>query len=184
MLYWPLDPKFREIRSAQPAYELCTRAIPTRQRIPKKIKKSTSQPALSIDDFGKILNQMATPRDRIITKLLFFCALRRSELLVLKWKDFQEKDGIVFLKIERSFCSRTHVINEWGGKQGSNEGKAAQVVAVPPQLAKDLKGWSEYGLTNSSNRVLHFSSTDRQAAHSDELVRRRVEASRVESRNS
>ena len=49
------------------------------------------------------------------------------------------------LNIERSFCSRTHRIKEWTGKQAGTEGKTAGKVAVPPLLADAIAGWRKYG---------------------------------------
>ncbi|MGA8030513.1 MAG: site-specific integrase [Bryobacteraceae bacterium] len=127
-----------------------SRLIPKTQRVPKRIKKPQSQPSISIDQFIALSEEIKTPRDRLILNILFLCAVRRGELFTLKWKDFHEQNGMYVLDIQRSFCSRTHKIKEWAGKI-AGEGKAAQKVAVPPQLAKDILGWREYGLTNGSD---------------------------------
>ena len=79
------------------------------QRIPKGVKTAHSQPYTSGTDFVNILSKIERPRDQIILKILFLCAVRRSELFVFKWSDF---DGSV-LSVRRSFDSRTHKINEW-----------------------------------------------------------------------
>jgi hypothetical protein len=55
------------------------------------------------------------------------------------------------LNIERSFCSRTHRIKEWTGKQAGTEGKTAGKVAAPPLLADAIAGWREYGDTNADD---------------------------------
>jgi hypothetical protein len=73
--------------------------------------------------FVALLDFIRIPRDRIILKILFYCALRRSELFVLKRKDFQVETGSVFyFEIQRSFCSRTHKIKEWD-EEGMDEGQ-------------------------------------------------------------
>jgi integrase len=77
--------------------------IPKNRRIPKGVKKAQNQPFVTIDDFVKLCDVITRPRDQIILKILFFCAMRRSELLVLKWKDFFQLDGIYTFAIQRSF---------------------------------------------------------------------------------
>jgi integrase len=126
-----------------------SRLIPRTHRIPKRIKKPTSQPAIAIDQFAFILENIRTPRDRIVLKLLFLCAVRRGELFVFKWKDFRQQDEMYILNVERSFCSRTHRLKEWAGKLGS--GKAPQKVAVPPDLAREIIGWREFGDTDGKD---------------------------------
>jgi len=127
------------------------RLIPRLKRIPRGVKKSKDQPFVSVEQFIAILNEIKKPRDRMILKILFLCAVRRSELFVIKWKDFHQQDGTFTFNIERSFCSRTHKIKEWMGKQAGIRGRAAGKVAVPPRLAKEIIGWREYGDTDGSD---------------------------------
>jgi integrase len=122
------------------------RLIPTKQRIPKGVKKAHSQPFITIEQFVKLLNAIARPRDRIILTILFLCAVRRSELLVLKWKDFSKNGEMHTFTIQRSFDSRTHKIKEWNSAL-----KAHGKVAVPPALASDIEGWRKYGDTNGAD---------------------------------
>jgi len=120
--------------------------IPKNLRIPKGVKKAQSQPYITVDQFVELLGFMVRPRDRIILKILFLCAVRRSELLVLKWKDFVKENGMDTFTIQRSFDSRTHKIKEWNAAL-----KAHAKVAVPPQLASDIEGWRKYGDTNGND---------------------------------
>jgi integrase len=122
------------------------RLIPAKQRIPKGVKKAHSQPFIMIEQFVKLLSAIARPRDRIILKILFLCAVRRSELLVLKWKDFTKNGEMYTFTIQRSFDSRTHKIREWNSAL-----KAHGKVAVPPALAADIEGWRKYGDTNGND---------------------------------
>jgi integrase len=122
------------------------RLIPAKQRIPKGVKKAHSQPFISVEQFVKLLSAIARPRDRIILKILFLCAVRRGELLVLKWKDFNKNGEMYTFSIQRSFDSRTHKIREWNSAL-----KAHGKVAVPPTLASDIEGWRKYGDTNSND---------------------------------
>jgi integrase len=66
--------------------------IPKSRRIPKGVKKAQGQPFISVDQFISLLGKIERPRDQIILKILFLCAVRRSELLVLKWKDLEQND--------------------------------------------------------------------------------------------
>jgi integrase len=132
------------------------RLIPKKRRFPKGIQKNSSQPAIRTDQFISLEETIRSPRDKIILEILFFCAVRRSELFVLKWKDFESQAGdISVFKIRRSFCSRTHKIKEWAAAsdedQDRYEGKAKGVVAVPPQLAAKIKGWAEFGDTDAND---------------------------------
>jgi hypothetical protein len=61
------------------------RLIPAKQRIPKGVKRKHSQPHIDTDQFVALLQKIERPRDRIIIKILFLYAVRRSELLVLRW---------------------------------------------------------------------------------------------------
>jgi integrase len=122
------------------------RLIPAKQRIPKGVKKAHSQPFITVEQFVKLLSAIARPRDRIILKILFLCAVRRGELLVLKWKDFSKNGEMYTFSIQRSFDSRTHKIREWNSAL-----KAHGKVAVPPTLASDIEGWRKYGDTNGSD---------------------------------
>jgi hypothetical protein len=89
------------------------RLIPAKQRILKGVKKAHSQPFITAEQFVKLLITITRPRDQIILKILFLCAVRRSELLVLKWKDFSKSGEMYTFTIQRSFDSRTHKIKEW-----------------------------------------------------------------------
>ena len=120
--------------------------IPKNRRIPKGVKKAQGQPFISVDQFISLLGTIERPRDQIILKILFLCAVRRSELLVLKWKDLEQNDRMYTFTIQRSFCSRTHKIKEWNPAL-----KAHGKVAVPPKLAADLEGWRKYGDTNGGD---------------------------------
>src|ERR1035437_7124873 len=120
--------------------------IPKNRRIPKGVKKAQGQPFISVDQFISLLGKIERPRDQIILKILFLCAVRRSELLVLKWKDLEQNDRMYTFTIQRSFCSRTHKIKEWNPAL-----KAHGKVAVPPKLAADLEGWRKYGDTNGGD---------------------------------
>jgi integrase len=122
------------------------RLIPAKQRIPKGVKKAHSQPFVTVEQFVKLLSAIARPRDRIILKILFLCAVRRSELLVLKWKDFSKNGEMYTFTIQRSFDSRTHKIREWNSAL-----KAHGKVAVPPMLASDIEGWRKYGDTHGND---------------------------------
>jgi len=102
-----------------------SRLIPKTQRIPKGVKTAHSQPYTSGEDFVNILSKMRDRGDQIILKILFLCAVRRSELFVFKWSDF---DGSVCPCAVPS-DSRTHKINEWNPDR-----KAHGKVAVPPSL--------------------------------------------------
>jgi integrase len=120
--------------------------IPKNRRTPKGVKKTHHQPFVTVDDFVKLFDAVSRPRDRIILKVLFLCAVRRSEFLVLKWKDFVQDDGRYTFTIQRSFDSRTHKIKEW-----NPDLKAHGKVAVPPQLACEIEGWRKYGDTNGTD---------------------------------
>jgi integrase len=122
-------------------------AIPKAHRIPKGVKRAAAQPAISIEQFAALLNTIKKPRDKIILKILFLCAVRRGELFVLKWKDFQQQDGRWLLRIERSFCARTHRVKEWAGKVVGTP-RTPAMVAVPPVLAEEVEGWRKYGDTD------------------------------------
>jgi len=122
------------------------RLIPKNRRIPKGVKKAQSQPFVTVEQFVKLLSAITRPRDQIILKILFLCAVRRSELLVLKWKDFGKNGDMHAFTIQRSFDSRTHKVKEWNPAL-----KAHGKVAVPPQLASDLEGWRKYGDTNGND---------------------------------
>lgn len=126
------------------------RLIPPRQRIPKGVKRSKGQPSISIDQYKQLLDEIKNPRDKIILKILFLCALRRGELFAIKWKDLVVRDGMTILNIERSFDSHTHKIKEWSGKVAGTGATPAKVV-VPPKLAEDLEGWRRYGNTNATD---------------------------------
>ena len=89
------------------------RLIPAKQRIPKGVKKAHSQPFITAEQFVKLLSAITRPRDQIILKIPFLCAVRRSDLLVLKWKDFSKSGEMYTFTIQRSFDSRTHKIMEW-----------------------------------------------------------------------
>jgi len=52
--------------------------IPKNRRIPKGVKKAVSQPAVNIDQYVALLNEIKKPRDGIILKILFLCAVRRG----------------------------------------------------------------------------------------------------------
>ena len=52
------------------------RLIPKNRRIPKGVKRAASQPAVNIDQYVALLNEIKKPRDRIILKILFLCAVR------------------------------------------------------------------------------------------------------------
>jgi integrase/recombinase XerD len=108
------------------------------------VKKPKSQPAITMEDFRKLYKAITNPRDRLILKVLFLGGVRRGELFVIKWKDW---DGQHTLKIERSFDAQTHRVKEWSGKV---TGPKSAEVAVPPGLAEDLNGWRRYGNTDSS----------------------------------
>ncbi|HEU0119023.1 MAG TPA: site-specific integrase [Bryobacteraceae bacterium] len=125
------------------------RLIPKNRRIPKGVKKSKVKPTLTIEQFVSLRAAIAKPRDRMIANLLFLCALRRSEVFPLKWKDLTKEGDIDILKIERSFCSRTHKIKEWAGKQAG--GSAVAVVALPPGLVVELNGWRQFGDSDGSD---------------------------------
>jgi integrase len=127
------------------------RLIPKHRRIPKGVVKAKSQGFITIEQFVALLNVIGRARDRIIVKILFLCAVRRSELFCIRWKDFVQQDGHYTLNIERSFCSRTHKIKEWVGKQAGNQEKAPAKVAVPPKLAEDLLNWGNVGDTDASD---------------------------------
>jgi hypothetical protein len=60
----------------------------------------------------ELLSAINRPRDQI-TKILFLCAVRRIELLVLKWKDFSKDGEMYTFTIQRPFDPRTHKIKEW-----------------------------------------------------------------------
>jgi integrase len=122
------------------------RLIPAKQRIPKGAKKAHSQPFITVEQFVKLSSAIARPRDRIILKILFLCAVRRSELLVLKWKDFSKNGETHTFTIQRSFDSRTHKIREWNSAL-----KAHGKVAVPPGLASDIEGWRKFGDTDGND---------------------------------
>ena len=100
-----------------------SRLIPKNRRIPRGVTKSKSQPAITVEQFIAILNEIKKPRDQVILNLLFFCALRRSEPVPPKWKDFRQDDGRYMLNIERSFDSRTHRIKGAARQTGRNSGK-------------------------------------------------------------
>jgi integrase len=122
------------------------RLIPKNRRIPKGVKKAHSQPYLTVRQFNRLLGAITRPRDQIILKILFLCAVRRSELLVLKWKDFAKIGAMHTLTIQRSFDSRTHRVKDWNPTL-----KAHGKVAVPPQLASEIEGWGKYGDTNAQD---------------------------------
>jgi len=99
-------------------------------KIPKSVKKPKAQPALTMEQFGKIYNAITNPRDRLLLKILF-----------LDW------DGKHRLKIERSLDAQTHKVKGWSGKViGPNSAE----VAIPPGLAEELNGWKRYGNTDAS----------------------------------
>jgi len=125
------------------------RLIPKNRRIPKGVKKSKVKPTLTIEQFVSLRSNIAKPRDRMIANLLFLCALRRSEVFPLKWKDLTKEGDIDILRIERSFCSRTHKIKEWAGKQAG--GSSVAVVALPPGLVRELDGWRQFGDSDSGD---------------------------------
>ena len=138
--------------------------IPKNRRIPKGVEKAQNQPFVTIDDFVTLCDVITRPRDQIILKILFLCAMRRSELLVLKWKDFVQHDGMYTFTIQRSFDSRTHKVKEWNSAI-----KAHGRVAVPPRLASDIEGWRKYGDTNGSDpESFIFPTRKRYMLHPDE----------------
>jgi integrase len=122
------------------------RLIPKNLRIPKGVKKTESQPFISIDEYLRLLAAIARSRDKVILKILFLCAVRRSETFVFKWGDFIQENGMYVLKVHRSFDSRTHHVKEWNPSL-----KAHGKVAVPPELAADLEGWRKFGDTNGDD---------------------------------
>jgi integrase len=65
-----------------------SRLIPKTHRIPKGVKTAHSQPYTSGADFVNILSKIERPRDQIILKILFLCAVRRSELFVFQMVRF------------------------------------------------------------------------------------------------
>jgi integrase len=115
-------------------------------KIPKSVKKPKSQPALTLEQFAAIYRQVPNPRDKMILKILWLCGVRRGEMFVIKWKDW---DGANELRIERSFDSQTHKIKEWAGKIAG--GASVAKVAVPPSLIEALNGWRKFGYTNASD---------------------------------
>jgi integrase len=123
------------------------RLMPRTPRMPKRIKPPRNQPAITVEQFAALHKQIRTPRDRIILKILFLCALRRGEPSVFRWKDFHHKDGMYILNVERSFDSRTHRIREWTGKV-AGEGKMVAKVVVPPAPAEEIIGWRKFGHTS------------------------------------
>jgi integrase len=122
------------------------RLIPKALRIPKGVKKAHSQPFISIDEYSRLLAVIERPRDRIIMKILFFCAVRRSELFVFKWQDFRYHSGMYVLNVCRSFESRTHKVKEWDPAN-----KAHGKVVVPPKLAAEIQGWRNFGDTHGDD---------------------------------
>jgi integrase len=110
------------------------------------VKKRESQPFVSAEEFQKILRAMTRPRDRIILKILYLCAVRRGEFLVLKWKDLQIQAGMHVFLIRRLFMSRTHQVIEWNPTIKAH-GKAA----VSPKLAEAVEGWRRFGDTNGGD---------------------------------
>ena len=78
-------------------------------KVPRAVKKPKAQPALTLEQFVKLYNVITNPRDRLILKVLFLGGVRRGELFVIQWKDW---DGKHTLKIERSFDSQTHRVKE------------------------------------------------------------------------
>jgi integrase len=149
------------------------KTIPKSKRYPKGIRRPKGQPFISLEQFVALLDFIKIPRDRIILKILFYCALRRSELFVLKWKDFQvQTGGIFYFEIQRSFCSRTHKIKEWDEEDGEEEENAEELgnerkretetksahflkahgrVVLPPTLVADIRGWAQYGHTDATD---------------------------------
>jgi integrase len=145
------------------------KTIPKSKRYPKGIRRPKGQPSISLEQLVALLGFIKIPRDRIILKILFYCALRRSELFVLKWKDFQaETGGIFYFEIQRSFCSRTHKIKEWdeadedaekSGDERKPETEAKKAhflkahgrVVLPPTLVADIRGWAQYGQTDATD---------------------------------
>jgi len=162
------------------------RLIPAKQRIPKGVKKAHSQPFITVEQFVKLRSAIPRPRDRIILKILFLCAVRRSELLVLKRKDFRKSGEMYTFAIQRSFDSRTHEIKEWNSAL-----KAHGKVAVPPALASDIEGWRKYGDTNGADPESFLFPTRHgtclippwNLSDPDELGGRCPEASRGKGRN-
>ena len=119
-------------------------------KLPKKCKRPIAQPAVTVEQFRALMSHMKNGRDRILLRLLFLCAVRRSELFTFKWGDLRKESNGHVLTVQRSFCSATHKVKEWEGKQ-ANTGKTPPVVAVPPQLTADLLSWAQVGDTEAGD---------------------------------
>lgn len=126
------------------------RLIPKNRRIPKGVKVSKSQPFVSLEQYVALRNEIEKPRDRMLLSILFMCAVRRGELFVIKWKDWQVENGMNIFMIQRSFCSQTHKVKEWTGKVAGT-GKTPAKVVVPPSLAADIEGWKQFGDSKSND---------------------------------
>ena len=84
------------------------------------------------------------------------------------------------LRVERSFCSQTHKITE----REESQGKLGRWVYVPPQLLESRgdPGMEEARRHGRRPGVVHFSHPQRKLHYSDQLGRRRSEASGGEGR--
>lgn len=97
-------------------------------RVPGDVRRP-HQPYLTLEAFGAVCEQLPSLRDKLIARLLYFCALRRGEVFGLQRGDF---DG------ERIYVNRQ--VSDRSAAYGPLKTIPSKApVAVPSDLQADLK---------------------------------------------
>lgn len=104
-------------------------------KLPNNMEKG-SREALTEEQQRALLNHWSVHRMGIGALIMFYCGLRRGELLALKWSDLDLEKGI--LRVNRSvrFDSNRPV-----EKEGGKTKNAARELLMHPALINALKDW-------------------------------------------
>lgn len=102
----------------------------------KTIMKNGTRDAISEDQQKALLDHWRVHRIGIGALIMFYCGLRRGELLALKWSDIHLDKG--FMRVSRSvwFDGNKPIV-----KDGGKTENAERELQIHPDLLKALKEW-------------------------------------------
>lgn len=109
--------------------------------------KIENRPYLSLVEYDRLLESMATQRDRLMVKLLYMGGLRRGELFGARWQDFDGSSLVVVRQMNR-FNKEAPV------KTKASVGK----VSLPPDVCADLNEWRKWCGTADTENDYIFTS--------------------------
>ncbi|MBV8552918.1 MAG: site-specific integrase [Acidobacteriaceae bacterium] len=136
-------------------------------RMPKLVRDEHT-PALALEDFGRLLENLPTPKDQLMARLLYYVGVRREELFGLKWKDYNGKTIRVVRQINRHFRRKSKQGNETvPPKNRLEQSTKIAELELPDDVHRDLdeyKRWcgkvSEDGFVFTSMRNTPINSNN------------------------